>query len=441
MEKEFDVNGWDYTNACAEVHKIRDGYRWLDKIEERGRSFSADPVYTRLKEAANSTVGKAFGLALAELIFCRIKGHSKFVVPAWFEVRQPMAADHSFWSSCADEFSIVRSSYQEEDWMDPRSGVGTSVVCYNQQMALNLINDRVASGEVCIVQKFEGGCGCVVDVGYSELLERPIVRVARGNRSTHGSGYRYTSATWDHEARVAIYDANSACKLYGSDLGFHSGHDPFPELVKELVSKLREAGWITKFGFQFEIVVDPIPGARLRMVQMRPSPGAIQGMGSRPEVKGKLISTTGKVNRAGTAVGDLVADQPYSEESLCRKAQALSDGWKNEKFDLTGKVVLWDYASLKYNSAQTIYGAGLAGAVAQITGHSLFTNSGHGTYMPYSSQGLELGAWEKSRNVGLQFGGIGDHGMTHQLERSIRKSGMKLHLVSDGLVGQIYQLE
>lgn len=429
MEKQFDVHGWNYDDAEVRLREF------IASVIDGRNAFG---YRTWRAEDVSRVEGKAFGLTLCEIL---AQG-SRFIIPPWFTAESLETLEEPWtkrWLESHEDKTrsfMVRSSSRVEDWIDPLSGVGQSKWCGSQYLRKELAEHFATSEESVVVQKHAWGCGCVIDVGYSELLGRPIIRIAQGNQNfINGHDQNFTSATWDHESHVGIFDAESGEHLSGSKLGFKVGN-PFPELVKELIKMLDCAS--LNFGLQIEVIVDPYVSL-WHLVQIRPSPASVRGMKERPEISGKLFSTTGKVNKAGTASGELVADRPYSEERLHYQAQELSRGWRAEGFDLTGKVVLWDYASLKYNAAQTIHGAGLAGAEAQITGHSLFTNSGHGTYSPYSDKGLELKAWEEGRNLGLQFGRIGDMSMVSRLQAAVRKETIKLLLVSDGLVGQIYQ--
>ncbi len=343
---------------------------------------------------------------------------------------------------------ILRSSEPGEDWFDPRSGVHQSSVLHPQKVQ-QIIEEQAQqiwfeARQNQVLQDYVWGCGCVIDVGFSELLERPVIRVAKGNPNFIHGTHQFTSATWDHESFVAIYDAESGEHIAGSQLGFRNYESPFTELVQELIHMLACADF--SFGLQLEVILDPLADF-WHLVQIRPSPGVIRGMKTRPETIGKLVSTTGKVNQVGDVSGPVMyaGDEAGRDHSVLGKdlyhaIGVIQSGRGEIEPTLTGKILHWDFGVLlryKYQPTVPILAAALMGAIGQTSRGHLFGNSAHESYRKYD--GKEKEWYERGFLSGMQLGRISD-----EFERMIRGnkgSEVNVRLVSDGLVGQVYQLD
>ncbi len=427
--KLFDVNAWKYGTETGSLRPLAD-------ILARSNPKAAE----KLSEVFDLFSGKEISLFLCGMLEGR---YPSLRVPAWFTANQEReekprfneAALETWRRQHYDDAYIVRSSHRNEDWRDARSGVHASETCTWHGLT-EKVRSACERGEEVVVQHYVWGIGCVIDVGYSELLERPIVRIARGNKSLEGGGVRWTSATWDHEAVISVYDAET-CELVAG------GDEPrmvevFTRLAKEVVSALQGIG-IT-FGVQLEVIVNDRNLKEWNLVQVRPSPEHVRGHLESPSPTGALLATTPAVNTVGVCEGEIVhiGDPFRAKDSLTsdlyREYPVSPEAFKN-------KIVLWDYAFLKhqrYQPLESIRTAIAGGAVGHLTQANLFVNSAHGGYLPYHRDGLHE-KWENARSQGVQLGHV-DRMVIRELEQKLRAGPVRLRLVSDGLIGRVYAL-
>lgn len=316
------------------------------------------------------------------------------------------------WSHYSTDNIMARSSAPNEDWLDPRAGVEESKHLRGDKIKAE-IEAKLQDGAPLVVQNYVSGIGFVVDIGWSELLEQAVVRIAHGNISKTGSGDVYTSATWDTEARIGLYntDGESIVPLPERSLF----EDIAPNLAKILVGALKKLE--IDFGVQLELVIHPDRPDSWQLVQIRPSPEAVRGMQTKPEIKGELLATTGKVSHVGQVEGEAM------------------------KFDLRmithrdahqGKIATWNNKA----SIELIEGANHTGIAGHIGSH-LIPNSGHGTYRRiegYWKEELEKVRAQKRLMLGL------DYRTNLRLIGRVARENLRLLLVSDGLVGQIYKI-
>lgn len=438
--KRFDVHGWDYAKAHENITELitRMSQRSRTRGDlERAREFYGQhgevpdswwDLGAKLDKVLSESGGKAFGFTLCGNQFGRL------IVPGWF------APD---WSSefmfhkdmerlenwlIRNPHHIIRSSHPEEDWIDPRSGVYKSVICWRPEEVKSQLQEMWERGEWGIVQSLENGIGFVVDIGYSELLEMSVARIAHGNTSVTGSGDRYTSATWDHEAHVGIYEADG---LFIGRPVVPLASEKFaqiaPRMVQCLVDLLSSLG--ISFGVQFEIVIHPERPevANWWLVQMRPSPEAVRGPHERPLIRGKLIATTGKVSGAGVAEGDVLVakwDRPHWHT------------YEEMRKDCQGKVIVWDRQRMNRYGVDYLIDAGKCGAVGQLTWHHIIVNSGHGTFAKLGE--LHEGEYRKACEASLLAALDGEPLRQEWYRRLYTGGTARLRLISDGLVGQVW---
>jgi hypothetical protein len=87
-------------------------------------------------------------------------------------------------------------------------------------------------------------------------------------------------------------------------------------------------------------------------------------------------------------------------------------------------------------SIYQVLGMGRLGATAQIATTALFLNSAHGTIAPFTGEDAEH--YREARQQGLLFS-AGNSGVTELFHLHRVNPNMRVRIVSDGLVGQIYQ--
>lgn len=459
----FDVNGWHYSQEA--VRRIIstlafDGKESTDRADE-------------LEFAWENHGGKAFGLRLCdylvqgtsldEKIDRRLLRVPSYMSVSWSNdyVLDELQTGIETWlkSLGTSPSLIVRSSNQDEDWVDPRAGLAVSKPIYDltgYQTNFNLatkvrgvLREHLDTKQQVVVQQLAEGYGCVIDIGYSELLGRTVFRLAIGNKSVQGSGYVYTSATWDTEARVYVYDALTAEPILPT--GSHEFETVVPELIRYLVPRLQSL-YLT-FGVQLEMIVNPYQPKVWNLVQLRPSPDMFRGqVPARPS--GEPLLTTFRVNQPGevTAGISIVKDRSTREDLQLRSVASQlgrdyiihghetdQECYPRERAAIQEKVVIWQESPDKYGgSIYQVLGMGKLGAVAQIAPRALFPNSGHGTYAPFTSKFKDH--YQAARRQGLLFT-VGSSGILQLCHMYRTNPDVRVRLVSDGLVGQVYIVE
>jgi hypothetical protein len=468
MPRTFDVNAWNYGDET----------RRMEELLLRARKYllwDYDYPDDEIRDMRQEH-GKSFGLILCRALAKYMK-HKHLIpisVPAYFAPRREidgsidiyfdeqhfglselgeLANFGTWWPRRRCNACIIRSSELEEDWIDPRSGVHKS----------KFTSDHVLTSDLAvlpdlnrvIVQQAVWGCGCVIDIGYSNLLDRVIARVARGNLNLQYGGYSgFTSATWDTDAITSVYDAYTGEKLFGSAMEFHpgrSGHDNpydvkfeptsdlFPELIRGLTDSL--AFMNIDFGVQFEVIVDPIT-LTYHLIQIRPSPIGVRGEPQKTPANGQLLCTTTKVNKVGSVTGEAISINAHNTSTELKSAIknthfANKYGEKPDERIFEGKIILWgDFYiySQRYCPTESIHGATLLGAVAHISAKSLFFNGNHGTTGQMNNEEVENMARVNDQSLILS-----GFGRDMKVDRRMI-AGKTFCLVSDGLIGQIYLL-
>ncbi|MBI4256695.1 hypothetical protein HY626_01405 [Candidatus Uhrbacteria bacterium] len=433
----FDLNGWRYGESSIQ-----------DLAAKVRRHVPGATLPTHLG-------GKAFGLSLAQVLCGDV-----FTIPEW----NAATRDHPLPEDLQDKHlqgAFVRSNAPDEDWGDPRAGVHESKYGSFAYGFQKVVDQLMADCDGVVVQAHAYGVGVVIDLGWSELLQRNILRVAIGGPSMEGGRKVYTSPTWDNEAAVGIFDAHTGEAIV--DLQPHSFdlRRVIDKMVKEVVPRLIE--WGIDFGLQFEFLAELNDmrdrmvarlGDRYRprdeLVQIRPSPGALQGTVELPTSMGTLLVTTGKVNQRGSVTAELfLVGGPNVRDPLELSRNLHITGEYGTDFDelepikplIAGKIALWDIGALERygGSFYQVLGGWRLGAVAQLSSHAIFINSAHGTSLPtYRTDGLIRPVFEEARAAGLLVA-IGRDALW-DLRMSLRNNSVSLQILSDGLVGQVYRL-
>ena len=412
----FDLNAWDYSQP---------------------RPTTPSPLG-----------GKAVGLTLCEKI---AEGSPWFFVPPWLGVNDANADVADAGDGRIDAWIakhrpseiIVRSSSSDEDWFDGRSGVDKSDWCKPTADAVKKkLVERIAARTIpVVVQSYANGYGCVVDVGWSHILQKAVVRVAVGNKRRVGDCTFFSSATWDNEARVGLYDAETGDAIVEPEEDDLKRF--MPELARALVDRLRAIG--VAYGVQLEIIVHPDFPERYALVQLRPSPNALRGTRSTPSSDGTLLLTTARVSRTGSCEGEtIILGNFESNWELLRTAESFGRhdelSPSSETKELIGKIVLWDWdGKPKHDySIPSMLGAARLGAVGQVSRWPII-NSSHGDIDPLRPYYAEMAAKAKTASLLLgtaQINGV----LCDAWQFDWPKDPVRLRMVSDGLVGRIYQL-
>ncbi len=410
MCKEFDVEGWKYPATRLDIERF-------------AAQLNPKAYATMLLETLNIGGGKAFGLNIADRI--ALKNPSLFNVPEWLII--PFGEDGSVLERFLKMLTVnfvnqqrfmVRSSALHEDWMSPLSGEHESKIAFGQPELLRFTREVIATSGAAVVQDYVVGVGIVVDIGYSKLLKKTVVRVASGRPTNVGGRTVYTSATWDNEAQVSVYDTNGEMLVPFHEMGMDDVRAKLPELVRELVKAVKDIG--IDFGVQLELIINPNMikhGAKWNIVQIRPSPGTLRGAGGvLLQSKGKLICTTGKVSKASVAEANLVKDPAENFSS--------QKPW----------IALWVNDLSKYNCLFQIDNANAHGACGHLSDFTLITNSAHGTSLNLPREDLEI-VLQGSLMM------IIPRKAFFLLRSKLRKEdSVRVCMLSDGLIGQLYLL-
>ena len=435
----FDLNGWKY------------GESRIEDLAERLRHHALVSVIP------TDQGGKAFGLSLAKVLAGDV-----FTVPQWY-VGTP---SHPLPSRDDLEMrflqgAFVRSNAMDEDWGDPRAGLHESKWGSFQYNFDTVVDQLMVDCGGVVVQAHAYGVGVVIDLGWSELLSRNVLRVAVGLPSNSGGEKVYTSPTWDNEAHVGLFDAHTGESIVDLQPHYFDLRRIVDKMVQTIVPRLME--WGIDFGLQFEFLAElndmrdrlsaRFPDRRPYddLVQVRPSPGALQGTVELPPTTGTLFATTGKVNQRGSAnapvyfVGGLNHRDPLNSFSNFHVAGDY--GVDYSELDplkplVKDRIILWDPTALERygGSFYQVLGAWRLGAIAQLSSRAVFINSAHGTSLPIGrTDGLIKPVFEEARSAGLLV--AIDYEAQRELQRICRfESPPTLQLVSDGLVGQVYKL-
>lgn len=381
--------------------------------------------------------GKAFGLSIAQAI-----ADGVFWVPPW---RALSSIDEE---AVPSRWTMVRSNAMDEDWVSPDSGAHESKLAYSQARMRELVEEMLPKCEAVVVQSFVSGVGLVIDLGWSELLHRNVLRVAIGIPSRQGDGYIYTSPTWDNEAAVGVFDAVTGEAIVNLNPHYFDVMRIVDKMVHRIIPRLID--WGITFGLQFEFVGSLTDPENDALVQVRPSPGDLRGAVPKEPTDGhQLLATTGKVNRPGEAKGKTIwvngmndrrPPKPlYSQIGDVGRSELYNDGGLNHEFE--GNIVVWNYDALqRYGySLWQVLGAWKVGAIAQIASRGLFLNSAHGTSIElWHRDPEEIEAFRRAKTAGPTF--CIDQDVLRELVRACHTTPITLHVVSDGLVGQVYKL-
>lgn len=437
------MNGWEYGQDNESLNNL------LHQLSAF-LTITDDPEWFQIfgGEAYLYGGGKAFGLYLLNELL--VKKYDPHLYPQRNGVTIPhvfvppfCGLDHPLQQFLMDEDAygqlsevgkivfhpgklVVRSSEEGEDWIDDASGTNRSVCCYGLGVPESLAHHMTSLQDVVrdlgfaekqntlVAQHMVNGIGMVIDIAYSELYQQDIVRIAAGKHTGNG----YTSATWDQEGSIHLYDPIKhqwlmhqtqrhsgtellECSGRCSHVGDGVSHSERAARTKQLAmfaDGLYQAvikSGIT-FGVQLEAVTDGQSLDKIALVQLRPTPEKMRHTldFSLPKKKWEglyvnipYVIEPSRVIQIETRVHRRDAIVRVAEEYGRQYADCRSDNMPipehcipEEKWHdlVNGKVVLFESLLPKYAWSELLLGLVLLGA-SGIVGRNMGTNSSHGT--------------------------------------------------------------
>lgn len=458
--KPFDLHGWPYDGA-DKVGELIYGMAKFHPDRGMGRII--------MRHCFEQWGGKAFGLALCECIAAQIPNCS---VPLWTaltyeeQVRRLQGSkDLGFFGGVPLPPSkkpkwIWRSSDPREDWLDPRAGVLKSHTCDGGK-EWDRLREIHTQGQPLVLQQCVEGIGVVMDIGYSELLQKPIVRIAFGRTTRRGEDRVYTSPTNDTEATIAIWDSETGEIIDWSDEKHGGGLDP-PRRVKllppDLPKKLARAFYDAvqrvglTFGTQIELYLHPHAPYIWYLVQIRPSPGMVHGLDSGVEFDGKTIPSnalaiTPAVNKVFDVESEirLIDWSPDNQQDPIKDTvRLLAGGFSfssnlkmQDSLPLHGKIVITDFYSNKYVVRNEAAALASLGAVGLMSTHGFAANTAHGSLLHDSGSGIKLRDFtnEKAGVIRISWAT-----QEHLISRLKAGETLRVRIISDGLIAQLFVL-
>lgn len=415
----FDANAWDYSRGVEEQILL------VINLQPH----LGDALVDRLDEQRRQHGGKAFGLVICQALaesFNQNGGEVSLSVPAWeaFDVtaQQKLLAHGTGKSGNL----IIRSSALDEDWISAKSGEHRSLSVSSAKDFLQTLSFYAAQQLPVVVQEHVWGVGIVIDLVWSAVYGRVVARVAWGRGGNNG--FRPTSATWDYQAHIGVFDPASGETLLGfetnavKERGHLYAHSPFvAQLVRGLYQTLQSWKW--QVGVQLELVVNYETPRQFHLVQIRPSPAALRGdIGTLPFPASKPLFTTAQVSRPfqarapGYVVPEVFGRRPTAKE-------------------VAGKIVFWKREPAYYNQTSAIKELLSLGAVAQI-GLSRVLNTVHNTPsdLSFSTERERLELQQQAYLIGCSCA----ENMDRRISYAIQQHKGDVLVVSDGVVGQVY---
>ncbi len=415
--KRFDTSGWVYGPQLRVLRQLP---------EAVVKHLPRDEIMMEMAMGG----GKSLSLRICDIIAHRSK---QFSVPNWMALsvsEQIQSARLSSWCQISQD-TKVRSSTLMEDWLSGESGQHSS-----RRAKPSLIRDTIREitqwNAPVVLQRYVEGIGIVVDIGWSDVLAKPILRVATGREASGTNGDRvFTSATWDHEGLYEIFDPEDAmCSLAPT----HSGkiqvgscrNIPLRAIARELWRHVCDLGFY--FGVQIELSVHPDHPEKWNLLQIRPSPNTVRceipvsGLID-PIVTTPLISGPFNIQ----ALAESIRSKDTTELMTIGAGLEVkaSKGQRRR-----APILLWETDPSEVMGHYQLLGAKLSGAALQITRQVIISNTVHGRVRTWT---------QDQENVVLQGSGliaIPDEVHAHLVEQ-LKNGAKRIHAISDGLVGQL----
>lgn len=279
-QSDFRIDGWEYGNRENVV-------QLCERVAKRTRCSAKD-----LLKAFDTGGGKALGLLFCELIAKRCQD-VKVEVPRWKiltaqEVARLPREEEALlaeMNKLGFEYPILRSSDQEEDFLSAAAGTHASHVLRKRPGKVNL------SPIPHIVQRACIGFGAVINLVKSPVFGgKTIVKVSSGRCDSID---RFTSATNDPEAAVMVLDpmnGNVLLEKQSFDADRVTALDDKSINFGALASNIRAAAAAMgiDFGVEFEFIFDPI-NHKIWLVQVRPLSEKIRSLNGNIQEKQKKM--------------------------------------------------------------------------------------------------------------------------------------------------------
>lgn len=384
--------------------------------------------------------GKMISLYVSDLIS---KGDKRLIVPNYTHanVNEKEEIDLNKFSAIKNNIDVkIRTSHHLEDWLIASAGFfGKSAGCSRNdvQYQLNrLYKHHSFKSPSFVIQKYISECvGLVINIGWSEVLQRNIARVATGRYGESRMGVQiHTNATrdvcgayevWCPEKGEILISKNG----YGDDVKPYPGFVSFMEehlgqLISALYKGLKKLD--INFGVEFEILIHHEHPDIWNLVQTRPCPDSQRNDELKPIIitdSDKYITATPIVNMPFNVTGNLL---PINRSNI-----------KDRMKQYNGEnILLWTEKMLFYG---LYYIEQMAICCrAQIYPEVLYPNSKH------DPGDLICMCCDDERHLSqvLKFKPLLSLSLAEikKLEILAREKDLKVRMISDGLICGIYLL-
>lgn len=436
VKMRFDPRGWTYGDRSQMYHLARS----LTASHEEADAMFTESFYGG---------GKAFGLRVCACLATHASAAGTpgaWRVPAWVSVPPEEQFRRAFQPKetlppFGDGTVVVRSSNVEEDWLSGDSGREESTLCAADALAERFQHTHRRLQPV-VVQRHADGIGIVLDLVWSRVLDRAVARVATGREHLFAGRRSFTSATWDPEGLIELRDGQNGDELvpahHGPLIGRTVRSLPLRDLAREAIHAATSLG--IGFGLQFEIVIHPDELDVRHLVQVRPTPNLVRPRAELRPVRTPMLATTPMVGGSFDLDAELVGITRQDHAWLLRSFsddQATITAETRERF--AGKIGLWEEPPVDS------YWLALAGILAsrlampaQIANGAIYINSTHvRTTRPgiLARDPQREASWLATVRRSAILGILPES--FEILKKLAHHSRTRLHLVSDGVVGQI----
>jgi hypothetical protein len=430
MRHPFDPNAWNYHQSPAEIvhtfppalRKALGGKRKMIKLIQQGG-------------------GKALGLRVCERV---ASFDTRLRVPSWIMFSRAEQRDYlfhgTFPSTCEGIFRsgdpvILRSSHTEEDWMS--GDAGTYLSLKSTAFGWRDILERLYGKDLPIViQHLTPGIGITVDIGWSVLLRRVVVRIACGRACRTPEGITYTSATFDRDGEIQARDPQTGELILPVFKGLKLipvlTDFPFDDLARTLYQAVHRTG--IRFGVQMELMIHPDRPQEWNLVQIRPSPQILRGkLPIRPAMLQAPEAQTPVVNMVCIAQGRPVIltkrQDPLWQWSF-RRLWYDNENLPDQELTARarGAVVLWRInvdADVGIKQVEDVSGLG---AVGHLSRARLMINTTHSTFRDR----------ERCQNPAVGILEIRTDDFDRICGLCCTLTHPRITMISDGLVGQVF---
>lgn len=430
MRHLFDPNAWNYGLSLPQI---------VQAIPPSLRKALGGK--RKILQHLQQGGGKALGLSICELV---AKEDPRLRVPPWMMLSRTEQKELLFFGTFPARHEelfvpgdpvILRSSHIEEDWMN--GDAGTYLSLKSTAFAWRDILERLYGKDIPIViQKFEPGVGIIVDIGWSQLMRRTVVRIAIGRQCQTEEGIRYTSATFDRDGEIQVRDPETGLLLLplykGIELLPTLADFPFHDFACTLYRAVQNTG-IT-FGVQLELVIHPDHPQNWRLVQIRPSPHVVRGTLELPETKSIPMAWTPVVNMVCVAKGKPVLLMQQADPLWKWSFRRAWAGQEMSPIDpdlltrVRGSIILWKADVQPDVGIKQVEVMSELGALGHISRSRLMINTTHSTFRDR----------DRFENPAVGILEIRTDSFDQICSLCQVMENPRITIVSDGLVGHVY---